>query len=99
MRCKRQRIDWDKIMRMLVIVLGIWLVVSLISGAVRDAHFLRESYCVQPGDNLWTITTEHKPNWMTYDEYKVVLYKLNPELTPKIYPGDEIIIPIWEDGK
>ena len=66
-----------------------------IKAAGRDV--VTEIYTVKPGDTLWSIALEHKPEEMDTRQYIRKLKKANPGLTAEIMPGEAVEIVIWEE--
>ena len=64
-----------------------------------DGATVTEIYTVKPGDTLWSIALEHKPEEMDTRQYMRMLKKANPGLTPDIMPGDALEVIIWEGQK
>ena len=71
------------------------VIVLLICGS-RAKPVSIESYGINHGDTLWDIADEYKPNSISYSEYINTLYKLNEGLTAEIYPGQTILIPLYD---
>lgn len=75
------------------------VIVLLICGSRTKPAYSVESYGINHGDTLWKIADEYKPDSMAYSEYINTLYKLNEGLTAEIYPGQAILIPVYEEDK
>ena len=75
------------------------VIVLLICGSRAKPAYSVESYGIDYGDTLWKIADEYKPDSMAYSEYIDTLYKLNEGLTAEIYPGQAILIPVYEEAK
>ena len=75
------------------------VIVLLICGSRAKPAYSVESYGIDYGDTLWNIAEEYKPDSMAYSEYINTLYKLNDGLTANIYPGQAILIPVYEEAK
>lgn len=75
------------------------VLVLLICGSRSKPAYSVESYGIDYGDTLWKIAEEYKPNSISYSEYIDALYKLNYGLTAEIYPGQAILIPVYEEAK
>ena len=75
------------------------VIVLLICGSRAKPSCSVESYGIDYGDTLWNIAEEYKPDSMAYSEYIDTLYKLNDGLTAEIYPGQAILIPVYEEAK
>lgn len=75
------------------------VIVLLICGSRAKPAYSVESYGIDYGDTLWKIADEYKPDSMAYSEYINTLYKLNEGLTAEIYPGQAILIPVYEEDK
>ena len=72
------------------------VIVLLICGSRSKPEYSVESYGINSGDTLWNIAEEYKPNSISYSEYINTLYKLNKGLTAEIYPGQAIVIPVYD---
>lgn len=72
------------------------VIVLLICGSRTSSTYTVESYGIDYGDTLWKIAEEYKPNSISYSEYINTLYKLNKGLTAEIYPGQAILIPLYD---
>lgn len=55
-----------------------------------------ETYNVMPGDTLWSIAKEYKPNKMRYDEYIYELQKHNG-ISANLQTGQAIEVLVWEE--
>ena len=78
---------------------GLGIIVILLCGSLSargQPKDVRE-YQIGQGDTLWGIAEECKPNDVTYREYIDMLYKLNDGLSAEIYPGEVILVPVWEE--
>lgn len=75
------------------------VIVLLICGSRTKLTYCVESYGIDYGDTLWKIAEEYKPDSISYSEYINTLYKLNDGLTAEIYPGQAILIPVYEEAK
>ena len=75
------------------------VIVLLICGSRTSPTYIVERYGIDYGDTLWNIAEEYKPDSMAYSEYINILYKLNEGLTAEIYPGQAILIPVYEEAK
>lgn len=75
------------------------VIVLLICGSRAKPSCRVESYGIDYGDTLWKIAEEYKPDSVAYSEYINTLYKLNEGLTAEIYPGQAILIPVYEEAK
>lgn len=75
------------------------VIVLLICGSRAKPAYSVESYGIDYGDTLWNIAEEYKPNSISYSEYIDTLYKINDGLTAEIYPGQAILIPVYEEAK
>lgn len=72
------------------------VIVLLICGSRAKPAYSVESYGIDYGDTLWKIAEKYKPNSISYSEYINTLYKLNKGLTAEIYPGQAIVIPVYD---
>ena len=75
------------------------VIVLLICGSRTSPKYGVESYGIDYGDTLWEIAEEYKPDSISYSEYINTLYKINDGLTAEIYPGQAILIPVYEEAK
>ena len=75
------------------------VIVMLICGSRTKPAYSVESYGIDYGDTLWKIADEYKPDSISYSKYINTLYKLNDGLTANIYPGQAILIPVYEETK
>lgn len=79
------------------------VIIILLCGWVRSTErqevtvVFTIEYHVIRGDTLWNIAKEYKPDEISFRAYIDNIYELNPGLTPMIYPGDALVIPIWEE--
>ena len=89
-----------QILRRCIFFLAVGIAVILLCGAfsARGQPQVQEYDTVQ-GDTLWGIAKEHKPNSMSYRKYITYLYKLNDGLTAEIYPGERILVPVYEERR
>lgn len=76
-----------------LVVIGLIL---LLCGSLQKPKYSVKSYGIGCGDTLWSIAEEYKPNSVTYREYIDLMYKLNDGLTATIFPGQAILIPVYE---
>lgn len=72
------------------------VIVLLICGSRAKPAYSVESYGIDYGDTLWKIAAEYKPNSMSHSDYINTMYKLNKGLTAEIYPGQAIVIPVYD---
>lgn len=72
------------------------VIVLLICGSRAKPAYSIESYGIDYGDTLWKIAEEYKPNSISYSKYINILYQLNEGLTAEIYPGQAIVIPVYD---
>ena len=77
-----------------LVVIGLNL---LLCGSLQKPKYSVKSYGIGCGDTLWSIAEEYKPNSVTYREYIDLMYKLNDGLTAEIFPGQDILIPVYWD--
>lgn len=79
---------------------SILVLVALLLGAgfhgSRLAVYETEYYTVQPGDTLWDIAAEHRPEFMGIRAYVDLMEELNYVGT-KIWPGQVMLIPVWRE--
>ena len=65
--------------------------------ASGDRDRVTQVYTVQPGDTLWSIALEYKPDGMDTRKYISTLKQANPGLTAEIVPGDAVKVIILEE--
>ena len=64
----------------------------------RMEAYTTESYLVQPGDTLWEIAQEHRPDFVGIRNYVNLMKRVNG-MDSDIQPGQVLLIPIWKEGE
>lgn len=76
---------------------AILAIMLLICGSMRPKQYVTVNYYIEQGDTLWKIAGENKPEHMSYQDYIYTVFKLNDGLTADIYPGQAILVPVYEE--
>lgn len=82
---------------LIFVIIVVFVAICMFIGTKKDVQMVKERYTVQPGDKIWNIAIEHKPEDMSIRGYINLLYRENPGLTDYILPGQGIDLIFWEE--
>lgn len=81
------------VLLLFVLIAVSFLVLAVVDGATMDrVEWRQETYRVQSGDSLWTISREYAPENVDRNEWIAEVQRLNGLTSEFIYPGQRLTV-------
>ena len=78
-----------------ILILTAFLLGCALAGGAKGGYSVR-AYSVAPGDTLWRIAEENKPEGMDVRAYVRFIKRINGA-DCRLWPGQGLMLPVWEE--